>query len=576
MSPIGSWTAVAGLAALALGACAAGPRPQPGAGGGETPADPEATLRRFIAQHVEKAAAIERQAALAYWKATTTGDAEAYERVEALEVELRALHADPEGYALLERIAAAGAIEDPRLARQLALLRNDFAANQVPAELRRRMVKLSTRVQKTFSAFRGQLDGQPVGDNAIKDILRQSTDSARRRAAWEAYKAKGAAVRDDVLELVRLRNQAARRLGHADFYQMRLALSEQDPARIQALFDELARLTDAPFAAAMEKLRAELAERYGVAPAALEPWHLGDPFFQEPPRLRGVELDPLFAEADPRQVVGRYFAGIGLDPGDILERSDLYEKKGKMPHAYCTHIDRSGDVRILANLQPDEQWTATLMHEMGHAVYDRYLDMELPWLLREPAHAFVTEAVAMLFGRQTRNPVWLRKALGAPDERVAAVEGDLARSQRLGMLVFARWAMVMMNFERQLYADPDQDLNALWWKLKERYQLVSAPQGRDAPDWASKIHIAVWPAYYHNYLLGELLASQLLATLADRLGAADPNQLALAGHPDVGAWLKSAVFAKGASLRWDALVEQATGQPLDPRFFVEQFVSRAD
>jgi len=462
------------------------------------------------------------------------------------------------------------------LARQLVLLRNDFAGNQVPAELRRRMVKLSTRVQKTFSEFRGQLDGELVGDNAIKDILRQSTDSARRRAAWEAYKSKGAAVRDDVLELVRLRNQAARRLGHADFYQMRLALSEQDPARIQALFDELARLTDAPFAAAMEKLRAELAERYGVETDALEPWHLGDPFFQEPPRLRGVELDPLFAEADPRQLVGRYFTGIGLDPGDILERSDLYEKKGKMPHAYCTHIDRSGDVRILANLQPNEQWTATLMHEMGHAVYDRYLDMDLPWLLREPAHAFVTEAVAMLFGRQTRNPLWLRKALGAPAEKVAAVEGDLARSQRLGMLVFARWAMVMMNFERRLYADPGQDLNALWWELKERYQLVSAPEGRDAPDWASKIHIAVWPAYYHNYLLGELLASQLLAALADRLSAEDPNQLALSGQPEVGAWLKSAIFAKGASLRWDALVERATGQPLDPRFFVEQFVSGAD
>ena len=29
------------------------------------------------------------------------------------------------------------------------------------------------------------------------------------------------------------------------------------------------------------------------------------------------------------------------------------------------------------------------------------------------------------------------------------------------------------------------------------------------PDWATKIHIALYPCYYHNYLLGELLASQL-------------------------------------------------------------------
>ena len=34
-------------------------------------------------------------------------------------------------------------------------------------------------------------------------------------------------------------------------------------------------------------------------------------------------------------------------------------------------------------------------------------------------------------------------------------------------------------------------------------------EGRTAPDWASKIHLAVAPVYYQSYLLGELLASQL-------------------------------------------------------------------
>ena len=30
-----------------------------------------------------------------------------------------------------------------------------------------------------------------------------------------------------------------------------------------------------------------------------------------------------------------------------------------------------------------------------------------------------------------------------------------------------------------------------------------------APDWAAKIHIATNPVYYHNYMLGEMMASQL-------------------------------------------------------------------
>jgi peptidyl-dipeptidase A len=67
----------------------------------------------------------------------------------------------------------------------------------------------------------------------------------------------------------------------------------------------------------------------------------------------------------------------------------------------------------------------------------------------------------------------------------------------------------MTRFERALYVDPEQDLNRLWWDLVERYQRVPRPDGRDEPDWASKIHIVSAPVYYHNYMLGELFASQL-------------------------------------------------------------------
>ena len=34
---------------------------------------------------------------------------------------------------------------------------------------------------------------------------------------------------------------------------------------------------------------------------------------------------------------------------------------------------------------------------------------------------------------------------------------------------------------------------------------LKKPEGRNMPDWATKIHIALYPCYYHNYLLGELL-----------------------------------------------------------------------
>ena len=81
-------------------------------------------------------------------------------------------------------------------------------------------------------------------------------------------------------------------------------------------------------------------------------------------------------------------------------------------------------------------------------------------------------------------------------------------------MVFSRWAQVMFRFEKSMYEDPDQDLNRRWWELVEKYQLLKMPAGRNEPDWAAKIHIALYPCYYHNYLLGELLASQLLYHIA--------------------------------------------------------------
>ena len=204
----------------------------------------------------------------------------------------------------------------------------------------------------------------------------------------------------------------------------------------------------------------------------------------------------------------------------MIERSDLYPRDGKNQHAFCADIDRRHDVRVLANCEPGTRWLGTMVHELGHAVYDLAIDAELPWLLRQPAHTFTTEAIAMLHGRLVRDETFL--------ERFAGVAPEIARDprhvemQRREMLIFAPWVQVMTRFERELYRDPDQDLGALWWRLVERYQRIAPPPGPRPDDWACKIHVALAPVYYHNYLLGEVTASQLNWALARETGSPSP------------------------------------------------------
>jgi hypothetical protein len=91
-----------------------------------------------------------------------------------------------------------------------------------------------------------------------------------------------------------------------------------------------------------------------------------------------VNLDSVFAGADILRICREFYAGIGLPIDDVIDRSDLYEKPGKSPHAFCTDIDREGDVRVLANIVPNEYWMGTMLHELGHSVYSSKNISEMP------------------------------------------------------------------------------------------------------------------------------------------------------------------------------------------------------
>lgn len=520
----------------------------------------------FLRSYEARVAPLMKEANEAYWAAATTGSPEAEKSSARKRAELRKLHSDPAEYAMLKRWREEGAVTDPLEARQLELLINAYAENQLPPATIEDLSRREQEIESRFTNFRPVYEGRLAGENDLREVLIRENDSARRRAAWEAAKEIGREVAPLLLELVAARNSAARSLGFPDFYRMRLALDQLDEAEVFAVLDDLKHRTDAPFAAAKAELDAVLAKRFGIAPEELRPWHYADPFFQEAPPGE-VNLDPFFAGRDVVELTSTFYAGLGLPVDDIIARSDLYERPKKNQHAYCMDVDRRGDVRILANVRPDEYWTGTMLHELGHAVYAKYHDPALPFLLREAAHTFTTEAVAMIFERLTKSADWLHRQLGLEREEAAAAAGALRRHLRLAALVFIRWGLVMVYFERAMYRDPKQDLNRLWWELVRELQLVTPPEGRDAPDYASKIHLGTAPVYYHNYLLGFLAASQIRAALT-AIGSSE----GLVGDRAAGDFLRERIFRVGARFHWNEMLRRATGERLSAEHFAAEFI----
>ena len=256
-------------------------------------------------------------------------------------------------------------------------------------------------------------------------------------------------------ELARVRNAAARDLGWSSYYSMSLELDELDENEVFETLDAVLAGSQESYERYKARLDTGLAERFGVAVEELRPWHYARPVLPGGAG-RGPRPRSLVRGSVAREIATEYFDEVGFDVRPILARSDLYERENKCQHAFCADIDRKGDVRILCNLTPTEYWAATLLHELGHGVYDDGIDPALPYF---PAHCRAPDHDRGL-GDAVRAPLPLGRMARALrghaggrgcDGRAMLDARDVAQH-----LYLARWVPVMAYFERALYRDPSR------------------------------------------------------------------------------------------------------------------------
>ena len=514
----------------------------------------------FLDAYESFARPVARKLHLAYWDFSITGDGKHQEVIQHCEEIFSDLHADTRVFEKIQQWLTEG--QEPLVKRQLQLLFREYRRSTVPQALRKKIIALSIDVEETLSVFRPTLRGQRCASNDLDRILLRESDEALRRDAWVASRQVGVEVVERSVELVRLRNEVARALGFANYFELALDDDELEADWVEDLLSALEEQSKPAWEDCRERITGELALQRGKPASDLMPWDYPDRFFQNYPRAeRNQSTDGWFDPNTIRRFGQGFFRRVGLPIEELWQAADMMPREGKNPHAFCIGIDNPSDVRVLCNLDGTTRWMDTTLHEFGHALYNRYIDETLPWLLREAAHTFVTEAVAMYFGRHARDPMWLREIVSVPEDRTRAVAGTMAENQ----LVFSRWALLVTRFEQGMYADPDQDLNALWWRLAETYQGLRRPAGHDLPDWAAKVHISCYPAYYQNYIYGELLASQFRDCITE-----GPEGESAMLEPGVGSFFRD-LFFSGRSLPWTETVRRATGRDLDPKAWLEHF-----
>ncbi|MEG0517440.1 MAG: M2 family metallopeptidase [Bacteroidales bacterium] len=531
-------------------------------------------LQKLLTKIESEVQPMRAESALAQWNGSVSGKEEDFAKSAALQQKMTEYFSNKETFAKLKQLKESGKITDSLLLRQLDIVYNLALSNQADTTLLKQIIKKSVHLEKVYGEYRAQLNGEPINDNQVEDILKNSTNNKELEQVWNSHKGIGKLVEKDIIELVKLRNKVAQSLGFDNFHTMTLKLSGQDPAEVSAIFDELDNLTSASFAQLKDEMDEVFAKRYKVKKEDLMPWHFQGRYFQEAPNLYPVDLDKYYAGKNLETLTGDFYTSVGLETASILQNSSLYPQEGKNQHAFSTDIDGKGDIRILCNLASNEQWMGTMLHEFGHGVYSKGHDSNsnLPYFLREAAHPFTTEGVAMLFERFSRHAGWMQRSLNLTNKEREEIQANCVKATRLQQVVLCRWNQVMYRFEKEMYANPDQDLNALWWTLVEKYQRLKKPEGRNEPDYATKIHVALYPCYYHNYQLGELFASQMHHYIVNNVTkTGNIKDDYYFGNKEVGNWLQTKIFSPGMTYQWNNLIQKATGEKLTAKYYAEQF-----
>ena len=188
-----------------------------------------------------------------------------------------------------------------------------------------------------------------------------------------------------------------------------------------------------------------------------------------------------------------------------------------------------------------------MCHELGHCVYHIGISPDLPFFDKDEYPA-MTEAVAMMMGDLQQKEDILKDVV---DSKTLKKFKD---EHRKSEAKFINRSMLIIDFEKQMYENPQQDLSKLWHDLKVKY--TGANEGEEINnEWATIPHYLSHPAYYQNYFRANLMKAQMYKSMHEKLGNITENK-------STAEYLDNNLFRYGMSMPESELIKVFTGSEL--------------
>jgi len=408
--------------------------------------------------------------------------------------------------------------------------------------------KIQMALVNKFINFRSEFEGANRTDNFLREIYRGDPDRERRKEAWLASVSIGKTIPRASKILIEERNRMARYKDFEDFAEFELNSFGITP-------DDLSDLLDGLNLASRDKyLEIYKRKKDRLGADKLQIWDI----LYEPDL---ADFESHFGEDKLMNTLNATFAGLGFDTQDLRVTYDTELRDNKLQNGICMPIQVPGDIRILAIINDGFPAYRTLFHEYGHALHSSLIDQEY-YILRTQTDGVICESMATICEDILFQPEWLVKYMNIPEEKIP----DLISKLNEIKIINLRFALANSYFELELYRTNAENPDKLFWDIMERILFCGRQDGCEA--WASNYHIIEYPVYLQNYILADLIAAQTMLHMKALNGS-------IVDNPATARYLVDRYFKYGALYDWFDLVELATGEKLNTRYYLEDILGES-
>ncbi len=310
--------------------------------------------------------------------------------------------------------------------------------------------------------------------------------------------------------------------------------------RLFEWFDNIRSQTEPEYQQLLQRMRRELQVD------KVEPWDLEFYFSAQTNDFEQSRFVPDNAWTKTEQLAG----GLGYDLSRLpvqMQTADLSFTGAAYPILY------GKEVKILANRYSGIFFFDRLFHATGHALHYSMMN-ESSFLLRanyaEPFDEGLAQVMALMLYRPE-----VDAALFGLTPKQAQIIAD---TYKLKEMFDLRSTMADSLFEFEAYAEPDQDLAALYNRIHSKYLGVDM---HGVPVWAYNPMYGSDPIFLQSYVVGEMVARQIGHKVDQKFGRR--------WNTEAGTYLRAHFYSRGASQSLDDLMQDGTGEPLTARYLIE-------